>query len=257
MEKIKKFTLLVVGCGGTGTYFLKEISRYLANKNRDKLASMVIIDGDTIEKKNLSRQAFDIEDVGRNKADVMAEVLNDAFNLKWKAYCDYIFNVSQIECLIKNGTIPVIIGCVDNHGCRLILEEFFYSEQSCIYFDAANEEAQGECVFSVNINNTVASPTRSYYFPDMLNSDVRGRDAISCEELNNSAPQHILANMTSGLQLLSAFVQLFENDVLQTGYSVYDPFRFMNKAYSAEQCKWEPVDREEAEMLWKKSLMRL
>ncbi len=244
-DKPEKITLIVVGSGGTGTYFLKEISRYLSSKKRDNISSMYIIDGDIIERKNLSRQAFIDDDIGRYKAEVMAEVLDDQFGLKWQAVAEYLFEEKQLECLVENSTIPVIIGCVDNHGCRLLLEDFFYSQTNCIYFDAANEERAGECVFSAVVNDTVFSPCRSYFFPDILDGDTRGRDEISCEELNNSAPQHILANMTSGLQLLSAFVQFFENGTISTGYSVYDPFRFMNKAYSAEQCKWQPVNRKE------------
>lgn len=252
MDTKYTYTLLVIGSGGTGTYFLKEISRYLYKKELSKIRKMIIVDGDHIEKKNLSRQAFIEDDIGRNKADVMAEALNDTFGLHWVACCDYLFEVEQLKELIEANTIPVIIGCVDNHGCRLLLEEYFYSVTNCIYYDAANELSQGECTFSAVINDVIASPCRSYYFPDMLDGDVRGRDTISCEELNNSAPQHILANMTSGLQLLSAFIQLFESDTLQTGYSVYDPFRFMNKSYSAEQCKWKPMKREEALKKWQK-----
>lgn len=244
-NKPKRYSLFVVGSGGTGTYFLKEISRYLSSKKRDSVASMYIIDGDIIERKNLSRQAFIDDDIGRYKAEVMAEVLNDQFGLKWLAVSDYLFNTDQLQKLVETGTIPVIIGCVDNHGCRLLLEKFFYASKNCIYFDAANEERAGECVFSAVVNDVVYSPCRSYYFPDILKGDTRGRDTISCEELNNSAPQHILANMTSGLQLLSAFVQFFEDGTITTGYSVYDAFRFMNKAYSAKDCKWEPKRRED------------
>ncbi len=245
MAKSFKYTLLVVGSGGTGTYFLKEISRYLSTKDKTSLRKMIIIDGDVIEKKNLSRQAFQQEDIGRYKADVMTEVLNDTFNLNWVSYSEYLFKVEDLKDLVAVGTIPIIIGCVDNHGCRLLLEQFFYSSDNCIYFDAANEERAGECVFSSMVNGVCFSPCRSYFFPDMLKGDVRGRDTISCEELNNSSPQHILANMTSGLQLLSAFVSFFEDGTMATGYSVYDVFRFFNKTYSAKDCKWEPKRREE------------
>ncbi len=241
----KRYSLVVVGSGGTGTYFLKEISRYLSSKNRDSICAMYIIDGDTIEKKNLSRQAFIDDDIGRYKAEVMAEVLNDQFGLRWQAVSDYLFDTEQLTTLVDVDSIPVIIGCVDNHGCRLLLEQYFYASKNCIYFDAANEEKAGECVFSAVVNDVVFSPCRSYFFPDILKGDTRGRDTISCEELNNASPQHILANMTSGLQLLSAFIQLFEDGTLQTGYSVYDPFRFMNKSYSAKDCKWEPKNRKE------------
>ena len=81
MKKYVRLSLIVVGAGGTGTYFLKEVSRYLAAADREKIARMLIVDGDTVERKNLSRQAFTSDDIGRNKAEVMAEVLNECFDL--------------------------------------------------------------------------------------------------------------------------------------------------------------------------------
>ena len=90
MKKYVRLSLIVVVAGGTGTYFLKEVSRYLAAADREKIARMLIVDGDTVERKNLSRQAFTSDDIGRNKAEVMAEVLNECFGLTWQACTEYI-----------------------------------------------------------------------------------------------------------------------------------------------------------------------
>ena len=67
------FSILVVGSGGTGTYFLKEISRFLSGNTAaaNMISKMVICDGDIVEEKNLSRQCFSTEDIGRKKAVVM------------------------------------------------------------------------------------------------------------------------------------------------------------------------------------------
>ena len=247
MKKYVKLSLIVVGAGGTGTYFLKEVSRYLAAADREKIARMLIVDGDTVERKNLSRQAFTSDDIGRNKAEVMAEVLNECFGLTWQAVTEYLTELEQMMPFVARDSIPVVIGCIDNHGARLLLEEFFKSQKTCIYMDAANEFHSGECVFSAKVAGTVYSPCRSYFFPDMLDGDTRGRSEISCEELNNSAPQHILANMASGLQLLSAFISFYEDATVTCGYSVYDPFRNFSKFYKAEDCKWVPLKEEVAE----------
>ena len=111
------YNLIVIGSGGTGSYFLKEFSRFYQGR-KDIFSDMVIIDGDIVEEKNLSRQAFLQEDIGFNKAAVMADVLNEAFDLKWRSFAKYITSKEDILSLCSKDTVPVIIGCVDNHACR-------------------------------------------------------------------------------------------------------------------------------------------
>lgn len=126
-----KYKILFVGSGGTGTYVLKEFSRYLlGNDVQDSISGMYIVDGDIVEEKNLKRQSFMDEDIGKNKAVVMAAVLNDAFALKYKAYAKYIVGSEEVEELLPpdNQTVNIIVSCVDNHGARMVFEEYFYSE---------------------------------------------------------------------------------------------------------------------------------
>lgn len=202
------FALVVLGAGGTGTYFLKEFSRFIhGTKMEDSFDKMIIFDGDSVEEKNLSRQCFIKEDVGRNKAVVMAEALNDAYGLCYKACPSYLTEVSQLTNVIGQKT-PVIISCVDNHACRLLLEEFFNASKNCVYFDAANEFDTGEVVYSFKKNGTISGPLRSYYFPDIKENKGKARVEMSCEELNNVSPQHIFTNMFAGNLLCSGMANL-------------------------------------------------
>ena len=211
-----QYQIFVIGAGGTGTYFLKEFSRFLSGNRRAKnqIAGMCIFDGDEVEAKNLARQAFDEEDIGRNKAVAMAEILNASFDLEgieYEAYACYLNSLEQIKS--RSGTVPVIISCVDNHGCRLLLEEYFNRQGSCIYFDSANEFDTGEVVYSIKSNGVVSGPVRSYFFPHIKEGDVRTREELSCEELNNVAPQHIFTNMTAGNLLCSGMANLLEGNL--------------------------------------------
>lgn len=223
MAKIK-YSVAVMGAGGTGSYFLKEVSRQISSSNEIKkqLGSMFICDGDTVEAKNLERQCFVMDDVGRNKAAVLGEVLNDTFSLSWQVFPSYIESLEQIEKLFPNSyeepkpdttvTIPVIIGCVDNHGARLLFEKFFEKAYNCIYFDSGNEFENGEVVFSYKLGGKVLGPVRSHYFPEIKEGDTRARSDISCTELNNVAPQHIYTNMMAGLILCSGFSSLLQGE---------------------------------------------
>lgn len=224
MAKIK-YSLAVMGAGGTGSYFLKEVSRQISSTPdmQKQISSMYICDGDIVEEKNLERQCFIMDDVGRSKASVLGEVLNDTFSLNWQVLPSYVEKMETLYKLFPESdkipkedtatiTIPIIIGCVDNHGARLLFEEFFNKAHNCIYFDAGNEFETGEVVFAYKLGGKVISPVRSHYFPEIKEGDTRSRSDISCTELNNVAPQHIYTNMMAGLTLCSGFSSLMKNE---------------------------------------------
>src|SRR5688572_3687924 len=60
--------IILVGAGGTGARMAPDIARLL---NRGD--SLIIVDPDTVEEKNLIRQHFVRPDVGRYKAEVVAQ----------------------------------------------------------------------------------------------------------------------------------------------------------------------------------------
>jgi len=237
----KKYSILVVGSGGTGTFFLKEFARYLYKNIAalSKIKQITIADGDTVEAKNLSRQAFSPDDLGFNKASVMVEVLSEAFSLSnMEAVDQYLLTMEDInKCFsnITNGVIPVIIGCSDNVAVRLLCEEFFESKDDCVYIDSANGLHDGETVVSLRLGKKEISPCRSIYFPQFALGDTRSVVELSCEELNESTPQHILANMNAGMALLSNVVRLLEKDELDCGVTFFNPFEGKSEFVSVEK----------------------
>lgn len=55
-----KSDIVIVGCGGTGSHYIKELGRYLYGNKcmKDNGIRIVLVDGDLVEEKNLVRQAF-------------------------------------------------------------------------------------------------------------------------------------------------------------------------------------------------------
>lgn len=226
------YVFIIVGAGGTGTYFLKEFSRFIAGTEFEKqIAAMYILDGDTVEKKNLTRQCFCEEDIGRNKAAVMAEILNEEFKLSFRSRNHYLLKKESITEMVRESSeygennIPVVISCVDNHACRLLLEEYFQEVSNCIYFDSANEYETGEVVYSYKFEGKVIGPVRSVYFPGIKHEDNRSREKMSCEELNQVSPQHIFTNMKAANLLLSGVANLFAG-VVTPGFSFFNTFKY-------------------------------
>lgn len=238
---MESYDLIVVGAGGTGTYFLKEAARYISSNKSiaQRFKSFTIVDGDIVEEKNLARQCFQTDDIGRNKAEVMSEVLNEVFEMHTTYVPEYLISVSQLtECFHPNK-IPFVVCCVDNHAARLVLEEFFRLNTNCILFDSANEYEAGECVYAYKFDDRVLSPVRSHYFPDILSGDLRSVNEMSCEELNSAAPQHIFTNMAAGMALLSGLSSLIEGNPL-TGMVMFNPHKL-----TMEHFPYRPTSKEE------------
>ena len=231
------YTILCVGSGGTGTYFLKELSHFLgtaSKKVRKNIKALYVADGDYIEEKNLSRQCFCTDDIGDNKAAAYCFALNDMLedygcDLKWRPLAEYITSVGRLKEIFSDeyrnpsnitnsysgkGTltvnIPVIISAVDNNGARKVFEEFFSEASNCFLYDSGNEYSEGQVVYAHKINDKVISPPTSHYFPQILNGDVRQVTEMSCTELNQSQPQHLATNMNAGLHLLLGMIALLE-----------------------------------------------
>ena len=81
MREETKQKIFIIGCGGTGSNYIKELARYLAtNRNYMINADVILIDGDTVEEKNLERQSFTPEDLLMNKAEAMALAVSDMYN---------------------------------------------------------------------------------------------------------------------------------------------------------------------------------
>ena len=71
----EKFTFYIVGAGGTGSYLVRDLARIISvyNEKYNRNDEIVIIDQDIVESKNLTRQNFIRNDIGKNKAEVLAK----------------------------------------------------------------------------------------------------------------------------------------------------------------------------------------
>ena len=125
-----EYVVIIVGAGGTGGNFVKEYARYISCLSKDNVAvKTVLVDGDYVEQKNMERQPFIDEDINQNKAVTLASAIEDTFSgVQINAYPHYIDNAEEIVRIFQNVrsysgssvnvSIPVIIGCVDNHRAR-------------------------------------------------------------------------------------------------------------------------------------------
>ncbi len=111
--------IVVVGCGGTGGFLAESVARLLLGRE----AMLCLVDMDRVEPHNVARQAFGREEVGRFKAQVLAERLAERY-AREVGYSVLPYD-RALHARAFDGArgLKLVVGCVDNaHARRAIAE---------------------------------------------------------------------------------------------------------------------------------------
>lgn len=149
MPPLPESVISVVGCGGTGGYVAEGLCRlFYGRENR-----IYLIDHDRVEAHNIGRQNFYPEDLGKFKAQVLAERLSRQFGRE----VNYLARPID-EMRLGEWAANVTIGCVDNPAARELMQvagnrgyygtATYYDLSSdfsgCWYIDAGNGWDSGQ-----------------------------------------------------------------------------------------------------------------
>ncbi len=153
----------IIGCGGVGSAITPSFCLLKSP------GQVTLIDGDTIETKNLNRQMFDVSQVGLNKAQALAAKFGCAFLPEWFA-----------RGKIRHRRSDWLLVLVDNHAARREALEVC-DESGCQAIFAANETHSAEAYYyQRNWKGTTRDPR--VYYPE-INTDQSGDPravAIGC-----------------------------------------------------------------------------
>jgi PRTRC genetic system protein C len=138
-------TIVLVGCGGTGGFVAETTSRLLLGRR----AAFFMVDRDRVEPVNTSRQAFERSDVGRFKAEVLAERLARRFGR------EVAYSVAPYDSRVHAAAFDepsrfgILVGAVDNASARAAIaatlaEPSWHSKaQPIVWLDAGNSRNGG------------------------------------------------------------------------------------------------------------------
>lgn len=185
-----------------------------------------VMDGDTVEEKNLARQPFVPEDIGQNKASVLAAVAEECLSLtNVRAYpyylspetMDYLYIQEDFFKKDRGEKVQILIGCVDNHAARKLLHDYFQeAKNSCwanlFYIDSANESVTGEIVIGKITKGKMKAPDRVHYYPDIFQNPGKAAYELSCEERAAVAPQQPATNGLAADLMFSYISQILRAD---------------------------------------------
>ncbi len=225
----REATIVLVGCGGTGGFLAEAVCRLLIGRP----AQLFLVDPDRVEPHNVARQAFDRGDVGRFKAQVLAERLARRFGRE-VGYSVLPYDRELHAQVFGNAhsRLNLLLGCVDNAAARRAIAatlddrpwHYGYSQPAMPvwWLDCGNGRNSGQ----VLLGNTTrpeglrgaflsasgvcrALPAPSLQRPDLLEAPPEPRPTPDCAEAVASGDQGPTIN-----QAVAAFAACYVEKLL-------------------------------------------
>ena len=207
-----KTTLRVAGCGGTGSQMLISFARMdlaLRNLGGEGL-TVIAYDPDTVSPANAGRQSFYSCDIGKNKAEVLAERLR---------LCFPSFDITGIGKPFEKDSLfgEFLITCVDSREAR---RKIFAARHSHYHLDCGNGSNYGQVI----LGNGKDLPWPEKVLPDLIAKGVED-NTPSCSMAEALEKQDLFVN-DFAVRIASAILwDLFRHggtDILGAFYSL-DP----------------------------------
>lgn len=196
----KKLNILMVGAGGIASYLFPVLIKSFP------IDFGVIFDRDSLEERNLERQNFQDEFVGRNKAQSLISQYEAG---SWTAVEEWIKSPLSVEW--ENfPQFNVILSCVDNHPTRKALIRIAKTRNIPL-INGANETRDNEAW--LYIPDCHGDPLVT--FPEIGTDKTGSPWHCDSEEAQQTAPQIALANMGAAYKMLSLLDSLYRFYITQ------------------------------------------
>ncbi len=215
---------IIVGLGANGSHFFRGLCQDLRthinayyHRSWDRPFSyehILLIDGDKVEEKNLGNQIFERDEIGVHKTIALSERYGEHYELDILRVTDYIQDVDYMMRFIPDVRVnsslylPVLIGMVDNHATRKILDGFFRSDffENMLYLDAgvhgvSNDQHGkprvdsgngGQVIVGLKVKHTVIMDSVAGLYPEIM-GDTESR-VPGCGVAIQSSPQRGATN---------------------------------------------------------------
>ncbi|HYG60722.1 MAG TPA: ThiF family adenylyltransferase [Symbiobacteriaceae bacterium] len=187
-----KAAVIIVGAGGIGSALFQDLCRFLPHT-----LDIHLVDGDTVEGKNIQRQMFSRKDLGRNKAEALQEKGTMALGLdRIYHHAWFLEGSHQLHQIAQHYSRVTLVGAVDNHPARRVMEAWVQQaadKRTVYYVDCANEESRGEVVAVFADKAGVQGAFRSQVDPAVLTDDRGDPLKKSCNQLLDEGNRQVLA----------------------------------------------------------------
>ena len=200
--------VVVIGCGGTGSFLINPLCRYLLNHE----CEIILCDGDSYQPNNINRQNFNTKFMNTNKAEYQAMATISAMpSMESRiSVIDRYLGKDDLPTLIKEKTL--VINCADNISIRKYVEDHISTLNTAAHICCGNENIRGQVQLSFIMNDTRLTHTIYDKYPE-FNQEKDDKSKMSCEQLSAlpSGGQLICSNFMCAALALAYIHRLFSN----------------------------------------------
>ena len=195
----------VIGLGGIGSCLVPHLARLMAYS--DKLPKkLMLIDGDSFQESNASRQDFRKDGLLMNKAIAWSGRLAKEFpQLELSGVSEYL-TPANARGMVKDGSILML--CVDNHASRLLAQERASQLKDVWLISGGNDYTDGNVQAFVKRGGRILAPSISIFHPEISAPTDKRPDELGCGEMVSSMPQLLTANLMAASLMLNALYAL-------------------------------------------------
>ena len=216
---MKDINIKIVGLGGIGSWLIQFITRYARfTMLQNKKITITTIDGDAYDSLNRPRQNF--QNLG-SKARIKKLEMEDEYNkyippgytlenFVFDYVDDYVCE-DNIKSLILDGDV-IFLG-VDNHKSRSIVSKHCKNLDNIILISGGNDITVGNIqIFQKKGGEEITSDLCAYH-PEIENPRDKAPYELSCEEMQESAPQLIFTNIVVAVLMCCAYYNLLTGTI--------------------------------------------
>lgn len=223
-----KLNIHLIGAGGTGGYAAEYLARLLAGGEH----KIHVYDGDMVEPKNLKRQNFTLDDLDKNKAEVLCSRLQNTIMQapEMVAHAGYITDkdefLAEILGSLEDDESLVVAMAVDNIATRklineVVLKDLVQAKVLTVALDSGNDNQGGQVVLYGNAFATwkppIGEPSKGI-LPNMLQiypelgkiEDDNPGLVMDCAGNAESQPQAMMCNVRNGELLAQIITRILE-----------------------------------------------
>lgn len=198
---MNKINIYCVGAGGGASYLLPVFIR--AIQNEERIQTLTIIDRDTLEKRNVERQLYEFKDVGKGKAEVLAESLREWGTIPIIPLTEWFSLLTPIQ------PHSFIICLADNHVARHAVLKLCDATNSCAVIGGNEQWSADAYYYNPTFKGSMADPRIRY--PEILTdlSDDPTRPPCNDGPALEISPQSAHANAISAsfcMQLIQLYL---------------------------------------------------
>lgn len=204
--------VVVVGAGGTGSALLPNLARLhhaMVELGHPGGIQCTVYDDDRVSETNVGRQGFYPNDVGRHKALLLVNRLNNLMGTAWEAVPERVERRTGIAA-------DFVVGCVDSRRARQEIVTAAQTNQVQYYLDCGNETDRGQVILGeLGRARPDKLPHAGELFPELLDASLdKGDDLPSCSMAEALRRQSLVINQAIAVQAFNLLWTLFRTGTL-------------------------------------------